>query len=184
MGKELRSKEYLATEEFLKSQGVPTLGYIQPPGKMEGGDVLWIDERTVAIGLGRRTNEEGIRQFKELTKGLVDEYVIVPMPYGDGPDACLPLMSIVSFVDTDKAVVYSKYMPVFFRNYLLEKGFELIECGDKEYDYLGTHLLALEPKKCVLIQGCPEIQKRLEDKGIEVLRDRKSPIRELAGRPA
>lgn len=167
MGKELRSKEYLATEEFLKSQGVPTLGYIQPPGKMEGGDVLWIDERTVAIGLGRRTNEEGIRQFKELTKGLVDEYVIVPMPYGDGPDACLPLMSIVSFVDTDKAVVYSKYMPVFFRNYLLEKGFELIECGDKEYDYLGTNLLALEPKKCVLIQGCPEIQKKLEDKGID-----------------
>lgn len=169
MGKELRSKEFLATEEFLKSQGVPTLGYIQPPGKMEGGDVLWIDERTVAIGLGYRTNQEGIRQFKELTKGLVDEYIIVPMPYADGPEACLHLMSIVSFVDTDKAVVYSKYMPVFFRNYLLEKGFELIECGDQEYDYLGTNLLALEPKKCVLIQGCPEIQKKLEEKGIEVL---------------
>ena len=169
MGKDLRSKEFLATEEFLKSQGVPTLGYIQPPGKMEGGDVLWIDERTVAIGLGYRTNSEGIRQFKELTKGLVDEYIIVPMPYADGPEACLHLMSIVSFVDTDKAVVYSKYMPVFFRNYLLEKGFELIECGDAEYDYLGTNLLALEPKKCVLIQGCPEIQKKLEEKGIEVL---------------
>ena len=94
---------------------------------------------------------------------------VYALPYADGPEACLHLMSIVSFVDTDKAVVYSKYMPVFFRNYLLEKGFELIECGDAEYDYLGTNLLALEPKKCVLIQGCPGIQKKLEEKGIEVL---------------
>lgn len=169
MGKELRSKEFLATEEFLKSQGVPTLGYITPPGKMEGGDVLWIDERTVAIGLGYRTNQEGIRQFKELTKGLIDEYIIVPMPYGDGPDACLHLMSIISFVDVDKAVVYSKYMPVFFREYLEARNIELIECGDQEYDALGTNLLALEPKKCVLIEGCPEIQKKLEDRGIEVI---------------
>lgn len=168
MGKELRSKEFQATEEFLKSQGVPTLGRITPPGKMEGGDVLWIDERTVAIGLGYRTNLEGIRQFKELTQGLVDEYIIVPMPHGDGPDACLHLMSIISFVDVDKAVVYSKYMPVFFREYLEGRNIELIECGDREYDTLGTNLLALEPKKCVLIDGCPEIQKKLEERGIEV----------------
>lgn len=190
MGKELRSKEYLATEEFLKSQGVPTLGYIQPPGKMEGGDVLWIDERTVAIGLGRRTNEEGIRQFKELTKGLVDEYVIVPMPYGDGPDACLPLMSIVSFVDTDKAVVYSKYMPVFFRNYLLEKGFELIECGDKEYD-VSMPLTAQECFSVLTLKQTPgelmERVKRICEESFAAVIDRLNAsyaeFRKRTGRP-
>ena len=72
---------------LLTEHGVPTLGYITPPGKMEGGDVLWIDEKTVAIGRGYRTNDEGIRQFKELTKDFVDEYIIVPMPHGDGEEA-------------------------------------------------------------------------------------------------
>lgn len=168
MGKELRSREYLATQQYLEQLGIPTLGVIQAPGKMEGGDVLWIDEKTVAIGLGYRTNEEGIRQFKELTKDVVDEYIIVPMPHGDGQDCCLHLMSIISFVDTDKAVVYSKYMPVFFREYLLARGIQLIECGDEEYDYLGSNLLALAPGKCVMIQGCPEIQKKVEDAGVTV----------------
>ncbi len=168
MGKELRSKEYLATREYLESIGIPTLGEITAPGKMEGGDVLWIDEKTVAIGRGYRTNDEGIRQFKELTKGLIDEYIIVPMPHADGEDCCLHLMSIISFVDTDKAVVYSKFMPVFFREYLIEKGFMLIECNDEEYDYLGSNLLALEPGKCILIKGCPDIQKKLEDAGVQI----------------
>ena len=116
MGKALRSPERLATRAYLWSIGVPTLGEINPPGKMEGGDVLWIDEKTVAIGRGYRTNDEGIRQFKELTKDCgIEEYIIVPMPHGGGVDECLHLMSIISFVDTKKAVVYSKFMPVFFR---------------------------------------------------------------------
>jgi len=168
MGKKLRSKEYLATKNYLESIGIPTLGEIISPGKMEGGDVLWIDEKTVAIGRGYRTNEEGIRQFKELTKDTVDEYIIVPMPHADGEDCCLHLMSVISFVDRDKAVVYSKYMPVFFRELLIERGIELIECSDKEYDYLGSNLLALEPGVCILIEGCKDIQKKLEDKGITV----------------
>ncbi|QIB70544.1 amidinotransferase [Aminipila butyrica] len=169
MGKELRSKEYLATKAYLESIGIPTLGEIQAPGKMEGGDVLWIDEKTVAIGRGYRTNDEGIRQFKELTKDVVEEYIIIPMPHGDGVDACLHLMSIISFVDRDKAVVYSKYMPVFFREYLIDKGITLIEADDEEYDYLGTNLLALKPGQVVFIKGCPKVQKQLEDLGVEVL---------------
>lgn len=169
MGKQLRSREYLATKAYLESIGVPTLGEIKAPGKMEGGDVLWIDEKTVAIGRGYRTNDEGIRQFKELTKDVVEEYIIIPMPHGDGEDCCLHLMSIISFVDTDKAVVYSKYMPVFFREYLLGKGIQLIECNDEEYDYLGTNVLALQPGKCIAIEGNPDIIEKMRAAGVEVL---------------
>ncbi len=135
---------------------------------MEGGDVLWIDEDTVAIGQGYRTNEEGIRQFKELTKDVIKEYIIVPMPHGGGVDECLHLMSIISFVDTDKAVVYSKFMPVFFRDFLIERGIQLIECNDEEYDYLGSNVLCLEPGKCIVIDGCPDITKKMRDAGITV----------------
>ena len=154
--------------QYLESIGIPTLGEIKAPGKMEGGDVLWIDEKTVAIGRGYRTNDEGIRQFKELTKDIIDEYIIVPMPHGDGEDCCLHLMSIISFVDTDKAVVYSKYMPVFFREYLIEKGITLIECGDEEYDYLGTNVLCVAPGKCITIAGNPEITAKMRNAGIDV----------------
>lgn len=169
MGKELRSKEFLATKAFLEEKGIPTLGVITAPGKMEGGDILWLDEKTVLIGRGYRTNDEGIRQFKELTKDVIDEYIIVPMPHGDGEDACLHMMSIISMVAEDKAVVYSKYMPVFLRELLIERGIQLFECNDEEYDYLGSNLLALEPNKVIIIDGCPDITKQLRDAGVEVL---------------
>lgn len=168
MGKDVRGREREATREYLESLGIPTLGEIKAPGKMEGGDVLWIDEKTVAIGRGYRTNDEGIRQFKELTKDIIDEYIIVPMPHGDGEECCLHLMSIISFVDTDKAVVYSKYMPVFFREYLIDRGIQLIECGDEEYDYLGTNVLCVAPGKCITIAGNPDITQKMRDAGIDV----------------
>ena len=168
MGKELRSKEFMATEEFLKSIGVPTLGYIKSPGKMEGGDVVWLDEKTVAIGRGYRTNDEGICQFKELVKDIVDEVIVVPMPHGDGVDACLHLMSIISLIADDLAVVYSKYMPVFFRELLIERNIKLIEVNDKEYDYLGSNVLALAPKVCLVLDGNPEIKQKLIHEGCTV----------------
>lgn len=168
MGKELRSKEFQATEEYLKSIGVPTLGYITSPGKMEGGDIVWLDEKTVAIGRGYRTNDEGIRQFKELVKDFVDEIIVVQMPHGDGVDACLHLMSIISMVADDLAVVYSKYMPVFFRELLISRGIKLVEVNDKEYDYLGSNVLALAPRICVVIDGNPEITNSLIAEGCTV----------------
>lgn len=168
MGKVLRGGEYLATEEYLKSIGVPTLGYIKKPGKMEGGDVVWLDEKTVAIGRGYRTNDEGIRQFRELTKDVVDEIIVVPMAHGEGEACCLHLMSIISMVDKDLAVVYSKYMPVFFRELLIERGMKLIEVDDKEYDYLGSNVLALAPRVCVILYGNPVITQKLRDEGCTV----------------
>ncbi len=169
MGKALRAKESIAAEEYLLSIGVPTLGRIEAPAKIEGGDVLWIDERTVAIGRNYRTNQLGINRFRELTRDCVDEYIIVPMPHGDGEDACLHLMSIISFVDTKKAAVYSRYMPVPFREFLLERGIELIECGDEEYDMLGTNILCLAPGVCVMMAGCPEMADKLRGAGIKLL---------------
>jgi N-dimethylarginine dimethylaminohydrolase len=168
MGKKLRQGEPPATRNYLESIGIPTLGAIGGKGRMEGGDVVWMDERTVAIGRGYRTNEEGIRQFREIAGDLIDEIITVPMPHGEGEDACLHLMSIISMVDKDLAVVYSKYMPVFFREYLLKKGIRLIEVPDDEYDYLGSNVLALGDRKCVVLQGNPKTKAALLDAGAVV----------------
>ncbi|MBS4535006.1 amidinotransferase [Clostridium sp. D2Q-14] len=169
MGKDLRRGEPDVTRKYLESIGIPTLGSIKGEGKMEGGDVVWLDEKIVAVGRGYRTNDEGIRQFKELVKDFVDEVIVVPLPHGEGEDECLHLMSIISMVDQDLAVVYSKFMPVFFREYLQKKGVELIEVNDKEYEYLGSNVLALAPRKCLLLKGNHDVKKKLLEAGAEVL---------------
>jgi len=168
MSKELRRGESEAARDFLESAGVPTLGSIDGEGRMEGGDVVWLSERVVAIGRGYRTNDEGIRQFKEIMKDQLDEVIVVPLPHGEGESACLHLMSIISMIDHDLAVVYAKYMPVFFREYLLNKGIKLIGTNEYEYDYLGTNVLALSKKKCILLGGNDIMEKSLEDAGMEV----------------
>jgi N-dimethylarginine dimethylaminohydrolase len=167
-GKVLRQKESFATQKLLEAAGVPTLGRITAPGLMEGGDVVWLDDRTVAIGLGYRTNMAGVEQFKEITQGLIDDYILVPMPHADGEDQCLHLMSVISMVSDSLAVVYSRYMPVVFRRLLLDRGVRLIEVDDKEYENLGSNVLALAPNICVIMEGNPLIKQALEDAGCQV----------------
>ena len=168
VGKELRRGETGATKKFLEGIGVPILGEISGEGTMEGGDVVWLDEKTVAVGRGYRTNYEGIRQFRELTKDVVDEFIVVELPHGDGPDECLHLMSVISMVDHDLAVVYSKLMPVSFRDLLTERGIELIEVDDAEYANLGSNVLALAPRVCVMPAGNPKTREKLEKAGAKV----------------
>ena len=168
VGKELRRGETGATKKFLEGIGVPILGEISGEGTMEGGDVVWLDEKTVAVGRGYRTNYEGIRQFRELTKDVVDEFIVVELPHGDGPDECLHLMSVISMVDHDLAVVYSKLMPVSFRDLLTERGIELIEVDDSEYANLGSNVLALAPRVCVMPAGNPGTREKLEKAGAKV----------------
>lgn len=168
MGKEERRSEPDAAAEYLRQIGVPILGRIQGEGRLEGGDVLWVDERTVAVGEGYRSNAEGIRQLRELLGDDVDEVIPVPLPHWTGPDDCLHLLSFISPVDRNKAVVYSRLMPVPFRQWLLERGMTLIEVPDEEYDSMATNVLAVEPGKCVMLEGNPVTQARLEAAGVDV----------------
>ena len=168
MGKEQRRVEAEVIGEFLKEKGATILGSITAPGTAEGGDFLWLDEKTLAVGLSYRTNREGVRQFRELTKGLVDEIIEVPLPHGNGPAECLHLMSIISPVDVDLAVVFSPLMIVPFRNYLLDRGIKLIEVPPEEYERHACNVLAFEPRKCITVDGNPRTREALEREGVEV----------------
>ena len=167
MGKAARSPEPEAAGRYLERIGVPTFGRITGHGRMEGGDVLWVDDRTLAVGQGYRTNAEGIRQLGELLGDSV-EIVPVPLPHWTGPDDCLHLMSFISIVDDDLAVVYSRLMPVPFREWLLARGFTLVEVPDEEYDTFACNVLAVAPRKCAMLTGNPITQGRLQEAGAEV----------------
>jgi arginine deiminase len=168
MGKKEREPEPQAAGKYLESIGIPILGKIKKPGIIEGGDIVWFDDDTVAVGVGYRTNREGIAQLRGLTAGLVKEVIEVPLPHGNGPSECLHLMSMISPIDRDLAVVYSPLMVVPFRELLIEKGIKFVEVPAEEYDSFGCNVLALAPRKCVMIAGNPKTKAGLEKAGATV----------------
>lgn len=168
MGKEARRDEPRVAKVFLEQCGVPIVGQITGKGRLEGGDVVWLDERTMAVGQGYRSNAEGIIQLQALLEGVVDEVISVPLPHWDGPNDVLHLMSFVSPIDHGLFLVYSRMMPVSFRELLLEREIQLIEVPDCEYSSMGCNVLAVAPRKCIMLDGNPLTKRMLEDEGVEV----------------
>jgi N-dimethylarginine dimethylaminohydrolase len=168
MGKELRRGETDALGDFWRGRGWPVAGGIQAPGTLEGGDVVWLDDRTVAVGHGYRTNGEGIRQLAAIVAPRGVEVLEVPLPHWDGPGDVLHLMSMLSPVGERKLLVYSRLMAVPFRCLLLERGYDLIEVPDEEYPTMATNVLALGPGRCLVLAGNPRTAGRLEKAGLEV----------------
>jgi len=174
MGKPQRRTEPAVQEAAFRAAGIPIRGRITGDGTVEGGDVCWIDERTLAVGRGYRTNEAGIRQLRDLVRDCVDEVIVVPLPHWHGPEDVFHLMSIVSPIDRDLFLVYAPLMPVPFREALTSRRIALVEVPDAEFDTLGCNVLAVAPRDVLMIAGNPETRARLERAGVTV--------REFAGR--
>jgi N-dimethylarginine dimethylaminohydrolase len=167
MGKEDRRTEPAALATLLRKLDVPILGAVSGAGRVEGGDVAWLDRTTLAVGRGYRTNDEGIRQLCALLGDGV-EVVTVPLPHWRGPADVFHLMSMISPMADDLAVVYSPLLPVPFREFLLDRGIGLIEVPDQEFESMGCNVLAMAPRVCVLRSGNPVTRQRLEDAGVAV----------------
>lgn len=169
MGKAARAHEPSAQRRAFQAAGLTILGAIEAPGTLEGGDVAWLDERTLAVGHTYRTNEEGIRQLSALLAPFAIKVLPVPLPHYKGPGDVFHLMSVLSPVDKDLAVVYSPLMPIVFRNFLLDRGYTLVEVPDQEWDSMGCNVLALSPRECLMVAGNPLTRAALEAAGCTVL---------------
>ncbi len=169
MGKDKRKTEPDAAELYLNEKNIPILGRITGEGQLEGGDIIWLDQKTLAVGHGYRTNDEGIRQLTELTKNCVDEIVVVDLPHYKGPSDVFHLMSIISPLDIDLAVIFSPLMPVRFRSELISRGIDLIEVPEEEFDSMACNILTLSPRKVIMLEGNPKTRCLLQDKGVETI---------------
>jgi len=167
MGKPARVAEPAANTRALGALGLPVHGEITGDGRIEGGDVTWLDPGTVAVAEGYRTNAEGIRQFQALL-GPDVEVIRCPLPHWRGPGDVFHLMSILSPLDGDLAVVHSPLMAVPFRQRLLDHGMELIEVAEDEFESQGGNVLAIAPRVAVMLAGNPKTRRRLERAGVEV----------------
>ncbi|KOS62617.1 amidinotransferase [Lysinibacillus agricola] len=167
-GKKLRQSEAAVYKAFLQEKGIPIIGELTGDAVADGGDIVWLADRTLVVGRGYRTNDEAIRQLQDMTENIVDEFIVVQLPHDLGEAECLHLMSFISMVDKDLAVVHSRLMPVFFRQLLIERGIQLIEVPKDEYDALGCNVLALAPRVCIMPNGNPITKQQLLDAGAKV----------------
>jgi len=167
-GKANRVVEAARQREFCGALGIPTLGEVQAPGKTEAGDMVWLDESSLLIGLGYRTNREGIQQMRDLLKPHGVEVLAAPLPYGPGPSACLHLMSLFSVLDENTVLVDLPWLAVETVELLKERGYRFIEIDSSERDTLAVNVLSLGRRRLVAIEENQKTNQRLRDAGFEV----------------
>lgn len=168
MGKRLREGEEAAMGERFEEAGVPILYRLHGDARAEGGDLVWIDHDTLAVGQGFRTNAEGLRQLREAVEPLRVKTVPVDLPYGPGPEACLHLMSLISMVRPNLAVTYEPLLPVPLHEFLTDRNVRFVRIPDEEFQTMGCNVLALAPGECVMLEGNPGTKTRLEKAGCHV----------------
>jgi N-dimethylarginine dimethylaminohydrolase len=168
-GKDLRRPEVDRHEASYRALGIPILGRIEAPGTVEGGDTLWLDERTLAVGRGYRTNDEGIEQLRAILAPIGVSVLRTELPHWHGPAECLHLMSFISPVADDLAVVYLPLMATPFVQELQRRAIRFVEVPDEEFETQGCNVLALAPMTALVLDGSPITRSRLEAAGCAVL---------------
>lgn len=168
MGKSLRQDEPQAIGAALAAAGVPIYRRLTGTAAAEGGDLVWIDERTLAAGVGFRTNAEGIRQLEAALSPL--DVAVIPLPIPAPPDreACLHLMSFFSMLDRDLAVVHSPSLPPELPRLLETRGVRCVEVSEQEIETMAPNVLAVAPRDCIMLEGSPITCERLETAGCRV----------------
>ncbi len=171
MGKTLRSGEVDAHAALYTRLGIPVLGSIESPGMVEGGDCLWLDNNTLVVGRGFRTNQEGINQLAEILRGTDVEVFAFDLPVYYGGDACLHLMSLISLLDSDLALVRKPLLPVALYLLLRARGVEMIDAPEAEFtasNTLSINVLALGPRHGIMLAGLPETRAVMENAGCRI----------------
>lgn len=164
-GKPNRAGEPAVLEDWTTAAGIPTAGRIEEPGTVEGGDTLWLRPDLFCIGRTLRTNDAGARQLAGLVGGDVR---IFDLPYWRGPAELVHLMSVISPIADDLAVVYLPLLPVGLWELLGDMGIRLIEVPDEEFPTLGCNVLAIRPGVVVQAEGNPRTAAALASAGCEV----------------
>jgi N-dimethylarginine dimethylaminohydrolase len=170
MGKSQRRAEPDALGRAVAGSQAPwsrVAGRVVSPARLEGGDVIWFDDATLAVGRGYRTNGGGI---KHLQSALGPDFDLskIPLPHWRGPGDVLHLMSLISPVDADLAVVYAPLLGVPTREWLIGRGIRLVEVPDDEFATMGANVLAVAPRQCVMLAGNPRTRAALEQAGATV----------------
>ncbi len=168
-GKPERAYEGAAATSALAKQGVPILqGFEDPGATADGGDFTWLDAQTLVVGHSLRTNRAAIAEVRRILEPQGIEVVSVDLPYWHGPAEVLHLMSFISMLDHDLAVIYPDMVPVRLIEMMQERGIDWVEVPTEEFPSQGCNVLALEPRHVLALAGNPISRERMEAAGVTV----------------
>jgi dimethylargininase len=165
-GKDLRRVETAAAAADLESAGVPVVATLAEPACAEAGDLVWLDEQTVLVGHTYRTNSAGIAALRNALPNV--DVIAVDLPHFRGADSVLHLMSLISMLDRDLAVVYPALAPVRLLELLSDRGIQTIDVPDDEFETMGPNVLALAPRIALAANGNPQTRRLMEAVGVDV----------------
>ena len=165
-GKDGRRGEPGAIATSLETAGVPIAAELDAPALAEGGDTVWLDEKTLLVGIGYRTNVEAIPALAEAFPGVA--VVAFDLPHWNGAAEVLHLMSFISPLDSDLAVVYPRLAPVRLLHLLAQRNISIVEVPDEEFESQGSNVLALGLRRALALDGNPETRRRMEKAGVDV----------------
>ena len=166
-GKEGRRGEPSAIASSLAAADVPIAAELGEPVLAEGGDTVWLDERTLLVGIGYRTNEAALAALRDAFAGV--DVLTFDLPHWNGPGEVMHLMSFISPLDRDLALVYPRIAPVRLLALLAERGIEVVEVPDEEFETQGPNVLALGPRQALALDGNPETRRLMERAGVDVV---------------
>jgi N-dimethylarginine dimethylaminohydrolase len=166
-GKERRRGEPGAIAASLANADVPVARRLDEPVLAEGGDTVWLDERTLLVGIGYRTNPAAIPALADAFPGV--DVIAFDLPHWNGSAEVMHLMSFLSPLDGDLALVYPRLAPVRLLELLAERGIAIVEVPDDEFETQGSNVLALGPRHALALDGNPETRSRMERAGVDVV---------------
>jgi N-dimethylarginine dimethylaminohydrolase len=166
-GKEGRRAEPEALAPVLEAAGVPVAARVAEPACAEGGDTLWLDEQTLLVGIGYRTNEAAVTALADAFPGV--DVITFDLPHWNGPGEVMHLLSFISPLDHDLALVYTRIAPVRLLRLLADRGVGIVEVPDEEFASQGPNVLALGRRRALALEGNPETRRRMERAGVDVI---------------
>jgi dimethylargininase len=152
----------------LEAAGIPVVEALDDPALAEGGDLCWLDGRTLLAGVGYRTNEAGVAALRRILADVGVEVLAFDLPHLAGPSACTHLLSFLSPLDADLVVAHLPQLPVRLVQLLKAQAFRLIEVPADEVETMGPNVLALAPRVALALEGNPETRRRMEEAGVDV----------------
>ncbi len=166
-GKEGRRSEPAAIASSLTDAGVPIAAELDEPAFVEGGDTLWLDAQMLLVGIGYRTNQAAVAALADAFPGV--DVIAFDLPHWNGRGEVLHLMSFISPLAGDLALVYPRIAPVRLLELLADRGIEVVEVPDEEFETQGPNVLALGPRRALALDGNPETRRRMERAGVDVV---------------
>jgi N-dimethylarginine dimethylaminohydrolase len=168
-GKEGRRREPEVVEADLHDAGIPTAGRLEGDALADGGDMFFLDERTLLVGISYRTNPQAVKQLTAMLEPRGVDVVAFDMPHFHGPGECLHLMSSISPLDADLVLVYLPLTPVRLLSLLAERRIGIVEVAEEDFDTLGPNVLAVGPRSVLAIEGNDRTNANLRAAGVDVL---------------